>query len=162
MNTTEQKSKWFNKSWLLLLLIFLFFPAAIYGLIKSELGRNTKIALWVAMLGLLAVVSQLGDTSPDKSPESIQTTENASSDQALTEIRKEPKVKEAIITDANVLYVSVEDDGTKRDGYAEYLCQILKEHKSNINWVKITKVGSTKDPNRDNAYGVLLGEAHCQ
>lgn len=68
-------------------------------------------------------------------------------EKALTEIRKEKKVAEAIITDANVLYVSVKDDGTRRDGYAEYLCQILKENGSKINWVKITKVGSTTDPN---------------
>lgn len=26
------------------------------------------------------------------------------------------------------LYVSVKDDGTKRDGFAQYLCLILKDH----------------------------------
>lgn len=88
-------------------------------------------------------------------------SEKDANEKALTEIRKEKKVAEAIITDANVLYVSVKDDGTRRDGYAEYLCQILKENGSTISWVKVTKVGSTNDPNKDNAYGVLLGEAHC-
>jgi len=81
---------------------------------------------------------------------------------ALDEIRKEPKVKEAIITDANVLYVSVEDDGTKRDGYADYLCEILREKNATTNWVKVIKVNSANDLNAENAYGVLLGESHCE
>lgn len=80
---------------------------------------------------------------------------------ALKEIQKEPKVKEALITEANVLYVSVIDDGTRRDGYAEYLCQVLKDNKSSIHKVKIVKYGSTNSENRDNAYGVLLGESNC-
>jgi hypothetical protein len=83
--------------------------------------------------------------------------------QSLLElINQEPKVKEAIITDSNVLYVSVEDDGTKRDGFANYLCELVKEKGSNIMLVKVVRVNSTKDPNRDNAYGVLLGEAVCK
>ena len=94
--------------------------------------------------------------------ESVKPSDDPNNKTALTEIQKEPKIKEAIITDANVLYVSVEDDGTKRDGYAEYLCEILKEHKATTNWVKVVKVNSSKDPNSDNAYGVLLGEAHCE
>lgn len=80
----------------------------------------------------------------------------------LEAVRKEPKVKEAIITDARVLYVSVIDDGTKRDGYASYLCELVREYGSNVNMVKVVKVNSIKDPNRDNAYGVLLGEAYCK
>jgi hypothetical protein len=81
---------------------------------------------------------------------------------ALEAIRKEPKVKEALITDAEMLYVSVLDDGTNRNGYAEYLCHILTEYKAKVNGVRVVKFGSTKDPNRDNAYGVLLGESNCE
>jgi len=80
---------------------------------------------------------------------------------ALKEIKQEAKIKEALITDSNVLYVTVDDDGTSRNGYAEYLCQLLKEYKATANWVKVIKVNSTKDPNKDNIYGVLLGESHC-
>lgn len=80
---------------------------------------------------------------------------------ALELIKQEPKVKEAIITDVNVLYVSVVDDGTNRDGYASYLCEILREKKAAAKRVKVVKVNSTNDPNRDNAYGVLLGESYC-
>lgn len=94
--------------------------------------------------------------------ESIKPQNEPNNKIALEEIRKEPKVKEAVITDANVLYVTVEDDGTNRDGYASYICEILKEKKATTNWVKVVKVNSTNDANADNAYGVLLGESHCE
>lgn len=94
--------------------------------------------------------------------ESIKPQDEPNNKLALEEIRKEPKVKEAVITDANVLYISVEDDGTKRDGYASYICEILREKQATTNWVKVVKVGSINDPNSDNAYGVLLGESHCE
>jgi hypothetical protein len=80
---------------------------------------------------------------------------------ALDVIKREPKVKEAIITEANVLYVSVIDDGTRRDGFASYLCEILREKNAKADRVKVVKVNSTNDPNRDNSYGVLLGESWC-
>lgn len=79
----------------------------------------------------------------------------------LAVIKSEPKVKDAVITDADVLYVGVADDGTRRDGYAEYLCQVLKDNNSTINRVKVVRAGSHNDPNKDNAYGVLLGETNC-
>jgi hypothetical protein len=82
--------------------------------------------------------------------------------EALAEIRKEPKVKEAIITDVGVLYASVIDDGTNRTGYAAYLCEVLRAKQATVSRVKVVKFGSTKDPNRDNAYGVLLGESWCK
>ncbi|KAA2240322.1 hypothetical protein F0L74_29620 [Chitinophaga agrisoli] len=86
---------------------------------------------------------------------------NPNNQEALTEVKKEPKIKDAVITEANVLYAAVDDDGTRRDGYAQYLCQVLAEHNSTVNWIKVVKYGSSNDPKADNAYGVLLGEAHC-
>jgi hypothetical protein len=88
--------------------------------------------------------------------------EKEANEKALIAIRKEKKVAEAFLSDANVLYISVKDDGTRRDGYAEYICQVIKENGSKIDRVKVTKVGSTNDPNRDNAYGILLGECYCK
>ena len=81
---------------------------------------------------------------------------------ALKEIKKEAIIKEAIITEAGVLYASVVDDGTNRNGYASYLCEILREKNALATRVKIIKVNSTRDPNRDNAYGILLGESWCK
>jgi len=94
--------------------------------------------------------------------DSLKLQDNPNNKLALDEIRKEPKIKEAIITDANILYVTVEDDGTRRDGYAGYLCEVLNEHKATTKWVKVVKVNSSQDSNADNAYGVLLGEMNCE
>lgn len=49
---------------------------------------------------------------------------------ALKAVKAEPKVVEAIFpNDArNSFWASVRDDGTRRDGYAEYLCMSLVEN----------------------------------
>lgn len=102
------------------------------------------------------------NVSSSSTPSSTVSGSLAGNEKALAEIRKEPKVFEAIITDANVLYVSVTDDGTRRDGYASYLCEILRENGAKASRVKVVKVNSTNHPDRDNAYGVLLGESWCK
>ena len=94
--------------------------------------------------------------------ETSKPQDNSNNKLALDEIRKEAKVKEAMITDADVLYVTVEDDGTRRDGYASYLCEVLNSYKATTKWVKVVKVNSSNDPDADNAYGVLLGEMNCE
>jgi hypothetical protein len=117
-------------------------------------NATQKIFSGLALSSLLLFSCSSGDNE--------NHAENPANKSALVEIRKEPKVKEAVLTAANVLYVSVEDDGTNRNGYAQYICEILTEHKATTKWVKIVKVNSMNDPNKDNAYGVLLGEAQRQ
>lgn len=68
--------------------------------------------------------------------------DNANNKKALEEIKKESKVTGAIIPDANVLYVSIKDDGSRGDGYAQYLCSILSENKATIKWVKVVQEGT--------------------
>jgi hypothetical protein len=136
-----------------------------------------KPVLIIGGILLLALLGKMcggnGDKTTTTSTTQTETTttsqkiesgisEKDANEKALTEIRKEKKVIEAFLSDANVLYISVKDDGTRRDGYAEYICQVIKENGSKIDRVKITKVGSTNDPDRDNAYGVLLGECYCK
>jgi hypothetical protein len=118
---------------------------------KAKLPSILSLALMV-----LCSIS-CGDSTPVEKPQ-----DNANNKSALEEIRKEKNITEAFINDANVLYVSVADDGTKRDGYATYLCEILTEHKATVKMVKVVKVGSMNDPNADNAFGVLLGEHMCK
>lgn len=77
-------------------------------------------------------------------------------------MKAEPKVKDFVLTDANVLYVSVIDNGTNRDGYADYMCSVMREAHVNVLKVKVVKLGSQKDPKRDNAYGIKLGESQCK
>jgi hypothetical protein len=102
-------------------------------------------------------------TSNPSTPSTTVSGSTAGNEQALVVIRKEEsKIFEAFISDVDVLYVSVADDGTRRDGYASYLCEILRENDAKANRVKVVEVNSTNDPDRDNAYGVLLGESWCK
>ena len=80
----------------------------------------------------------------------------------LAKIKAEPKVKEALITESKVMYVSVLDDGTDRNGYAQYLCQVLNNQDITDLRIKIVKQNSGKDPKATNAYGILLGESDCR
>ncbi|MFC6998025.1 hypothetical protein [Rufibacter roseus] len=89
-------------------------------------------------------------------------SEEQEKERALRIVKAELKVLDATVTDADVLYVGVKDDGTRRDGYAEYLCQLMKDSSTTVSRVKVVKVGSHNDPAKDNAYGILLGEAWCR
>jgi hypothetical protein len=115
-----------------------------------------KLAPLSFVFAILFFVS-CGDSTPAEKPQ-----DNPNNKSALEEIRKEKAITESFINDANVLYVSVADDGTRRDGYAMYLCNILGEHKATTKMVKVMKVGSVGDPNATNAYGIQLGEASCK
>lgn len=110
---------------------------------------NTRILIPVIIL--LAACGSSG--KPNENPNNLK---------ALEEIRKEAKVKEVELTDADVLYVSVEDDGTPRTGYAQYICQVLKENKATTSKVRVVKFASSDDPEADDAYGILLGESECK
>ena len=124
--------------------------------------RNNCFLIALVILSLLTA-SGCSDDDPNDVP-AVKTEEGTAEGnaKALELVRKEKKVDEAIITDANVLYVSVQDDGSRRDGFASYLCEILRENKAKARWVKITRTGSTNAPDRDNAFGVLLGESKCK
>lgn len=130
-----------------------------FNFIKNPTALNMKIKL-ASLLTFFLLASfciSCGDSAPAEKPK-----DNANNKKALEEIRKEPKITEAFIDDANILYVSVADDGTKRDGYAQYLCATLKEHQATTKRVRVMKVGSIGAPDAHNAYGVLLGESKCE
>lgn len=100
-----------------------------------------------------------GDNQPEAKTPVVNTDSiNAA---AVALVMKEPKVKDATITSADVLYAVVLDDGTDRSGYASYLCQVIKDAGADVSAVKIVKLNSQDDPNRDNAYGIELGRAIC-
>lgn len=133
--------------------------------------KNGKVKLILGVLAALIVANYVTklfkgkDEAPTSTVKVEETTKPNLEDAKkayLEKIRKdEPKVKEAIITEANVLYISVVGDGTKRDGLASYFCETLRDANLNqeIKKIKIVKFGSTTDPKKDNAYGVLLGES---
>lgn len=48
--------------------------------------------------------------------------------EALEEIKAEQNVVEAMWSRPSILWVSMRDDGSRRDGYADYLCMVLRDH----------------------------------
>ena len=126
---------------------------------------NKKKIIGIAVLSVLLLIifkTCKGSTGADVKAQT-QTVNNDSINKVVLEvIKKEPKVKDVVLTEANVLYIAVETDNTNRDGYASYFCETLKEYKSTIEAVKIVEFGTTNSKNKDNAYGVLLGESRCK
>lgn len=55
-------------------------------------------------------------------------------------IKKEPLVKDASLDEWGTLLVGVIDDGTRRDGFAEYLCLAIADHPSKPTAPKIVRV----------------------
>jgi len=96
-----------------------------------------------------------------RNAEKIDQNKSGNNDDLLASIKSEPKVKDAVITDANVLYVSVIDDETNRNGYAEYICEVVKDFNTNVNRVKVVKYNSSNDSG-SNAYGTVLGQSWCK
>ena len=69
----------------------------------------------------------------------------------------EPKVKDAVWTQKNWLYLGVYNDGTKRDGLAQYACMVLNDmgfKGIHIKIIDLQKMYQTKK-------WVKLGYAYC-
>lgn len=72
---------------------------------------------------------------------------------------EEPTVKDATWTAPSIFKVGVLNDGSRRDGYAEYVCMVLYEHglKGNKVWVHVIDIEKVIKEKRF----VKLGEAQC-
>ncbi|MDT8382994.1 MAG: hypothetical protein RRB22_01110 [Gammaproteobacteria bacterium] len=79
-------------------------------------------------------------------------------DGAISEIKSEPKVKD-VLHKGGILYVGVISDGKNRDGYASYICEILRDHaiKGSID-IYITDIVKVT---RDNDWA-KLGKHYCR
>lgn len=71
---------------------------------------------------------------------------------------KEPKVKDALWTSDSMFKVAVIDDGTPRDGFAEYVCLTLKTD-FGISGVRVKVIDVVKLVSKND--WVDLGEATC-
>jgi hypothetical protein len=73
---------------------------------------------------------------------------------------KEKTAKDAVWTNRAIFKVGVFDNGSRRDGYAEYVCFALYDHgfKGKRVWVQIIDWAQLM---RDGKW-VKLGEARCQ
>jgi hypothetical protein len=119
------------------------------------------ITLKMKKLPFILIIFLLFSCGQLKTPEQKEAESKANA-ALLVLVFKEPKVIDATVTPADVLYISVKSDGTNRNAYADYFCNLIKESKSKVRWVKIIEVGTSNAPNANNAYGILLGESHCE
>jgi hypothetical protein len=147
----------------------------------SKIKKHLVSAIAVTFFLFIAFGSD--DDKTTNNSDSLETTsesdnpqENPNNKAALAEIfadfntgliavDAEPKIYEAVITDIDVLYVSVKDNGVSQDRFAQTLCNYLKKHKASTSRVKVVKVGATYDNDyksqRLPLQGKLLGESHC-
>ena len=122
-----------------------------------------RIIAWITLGSIIVLYLFMRESyvKPSLNPDDVLASETRNRE-ALRIVRDQPQVKQALITDANVLYVSVVDDGEKKDVYAKYLCGILEKKKANVHSVKVVKLRSLNERTTDTGYGVVLGESNCQ
>lgn len=89
----------------------------------------------------------------------LKLTSKQSEVQRYFQSGKEPKVKDALWTSQKIFKVGVIDDKTPRDGYANYVCEVLYDYgfKGLGIWVQVVDIARLKQTGK----WVKLGEAHC-
>ncbi|MBU1054124.1 MAG: hypothetical protein KKC46_09880 [Proteobacteria bacterium] len=77
----------------------------------------------------------------------------------LFESDEEPTTKDALWTASNIFKVGVFNDGTNRNGYAQYVCQVLYNEgfKDKKVWVQVIDIGKLNSTGK----WIKLGEAQC-
>jgi hypothetical protein len=71
----------------------------------------------------------------------------------------EKTTKDAVWTSNRIFKVGVLNNGSNRDGYADYVCQVMYEYgfKGKSIWVQVIDIAQLVKTNK----WIKLGEAHC-
>ncbi|WP_155400233.1 hypothetical protein [Moraxella bovoculi] len=126
----------------------------------------------IFLIGLLtALIVGCSDETPQTEQvqsEQVKTDEIAQSDNEIREKAKqhflgdnEPVVKDAMWAKPNLFKVGVVDDGTSRDGFAEYVCEVLRtdfDIKDSPLMVEVIDIQQLVNNNK----WIELGGAVCQ
>lgn len=116
-----------------------------------------KLTFLTSLIYCLILCISCGNT-----PEQPKNAENPNDKAAIEAIKQEKMIINALISDDNILYAAMKDDGSSQNGYAEVVCAILGKHKAATRKVRIIELGSHNKANADTPYGVLLGESNCE
>lgn len=112
MENSTTQSKWYDKTWLVIVLCIIFFPAGLYGIWKNQsISKGWKIGVTVVIA--LIVFAQLGkeDKGGSSTADNLSSSSNEQTEQK-TEGSKSVRVGEVLHTDyfdITVNKVSLED-----------------------------------------------------
>lgn len=109
------------------------------------------------IIGGVFLLAKSGGRS-NKKNEEYKSDDNS---ELLRVIKSEPKIYNAVITKEHALYVSVLDDGTSRNGYAQYICEVVRDFNTDISTIKVVKHNSIKS-SEDIVYEPMLGQSQCK
>ena len=134
--------------------------------VKNKTSRVTWLFLIFVVLLVYGVTTTEKNTPPlsvEKENTAVKPIDTMTTSrdkvQSLFQSKNEPVAKDALWTSNNIFKVGVIDDGTLRNGYALYVCNILYEHgfKGKEIWVQVIDIVKLT---QDNDW-VKLGESHC-
>ena len=111
---------------------------------------------------LLALVTLVGCSSPNEQSKATneQATISENQQKALEHFKTQEKQVKDAMWSKGILKLGVLDDGSNRNGFAEYACQVLKDdykitEPTIVEVLDIAKLSST---NKE----VILGKATCK
>lgn len=100
MKNPETELKWFNKTWLIVILLFVFFPIGIYALWKNEsISKGWKIAVPVILVIIL--IAQIDIPDVPKTKEEIQK-EKVEAEQQIQKRKEEIQIQKDSIHKQNI------------------------------------------------------------
>lgn len=112
---------------------------------------KTQILAVALCTAMFSFISQANAATYSQQHEAVQK---------LFQSNEEKTAKDAVWTARDVFKVGVINDGSRRDGYADYVCQVLYDYgfKGKKVWVQVIDIVKLT---RGGDW-VKLGESHCQ
>lgn len=118
---------------------------------------------WVKVVGALLIIGIIANMLPKKegSGKPKEKEINISENKIDSLLQKEAKIMQHYYDDRhNTLYVAVKDDRSSRNGYAEYLCQVLAEIQLKSK-IKVMEYKPTDDSELNAGHRIILGKSDC-
>ena len=131
--------------------------------------KKTSLFAWIFLIGFGAFMVNFNNALSSNKEHQTTNVQKQTVDlfkkkrnqvAKLFKSNKEPVAKDAIWTSNKIFKVGVINDGTSRDGYAQYVCLTLNDYgfKNENIWVQIIDINKlTKD-----GKWIKIGEAHCK
>jgi len=135
----------------------------IWGMFRPfKIGSfQTKRWMFVVTILSLGVVGSMLKTDDYSTTNTITNNHQQLVDKVKTKLLDEPKIVDVMYQPNGVQWhVAVADDGSNRNGYASYICDVLKEHNlvtedTIVRVVDISRVMAGEPASRDTSLGSM-------